>query len=286
MDTVLLQTMNTLSLGVTLMLVSMGLGVALSLMGVINLAHGEFLMLGAYTVYVANQIDFLPEYWFGLVIAPIVVGLIALVLEQSLIRFLYDRPLDTLLATWGVGIVIRELVALIFGAEQKALNGPFSGSLAFLGIKYPSHRVFMIIVGAAALAVFTIFFTRTSFGLRVRASIEVPDMAEAVGVNTRRIYTVAFALGAAIAGFAGALISPIYVTSPDMGLRWLVPAFLVVIIGGMGSVYGALIGGLLIAAFQAQLEYFVSISTAQLLVFVIAVVIVRMRPRGLLYVGV
>lgn len=285
MDTVVTQVMNTLSLGATLMLVGMGLGVILSLMGIINLAHGEFLMLGAYSVYLVDQVGALPNFWLGLVVAPLVVGAIALVVERGLIRYLYERPLDTLLATWGLGIVLREGVSLLFGAGEKSVRGPFTGSLDFLGITYPAYRVFLIGFSAVVLAVFVVLFTKTTFGLRVRATIERRHMAEAVGINTKRVNQATFALGAALAGLAGALISPIYVTSPGMGLGWLVPAFLVVIIGGMGSVYAAIAGGLVIAALQANLEYEFPLSTAQAIVFIAAILIVRLRPKGLLNVG-
>lgn len=285
MDTVLTQVMNTLSLASTLMLVGVGLGVILSLMGIINLAHGEFLMLGAYAVYLVDQVAIFPDFWIGLIVAPVAVGIIALFIERALIRYLYERPLDTLLATWGLGIVLREGVSLVFGAEEKSVRGPFTGSSDFLGITYPTYRVFLIGLSAAILTVFALVFTKTGFGLKVRATIEKRSMAEAVGINTKRINQATFALGAALAGLAGALISPVYVTSPEMGLGWLVPAFLVVIIGGMGSVYAAIAGGFVIAALQANLEYEFPLSTAQAIVFIAAILIVRLRPKGLLNVG-
>jgi branched-chain amino acid transport system permease protein/urea transport system permease protein len=268
-----------------LILVGMGLGVIFSLMGIINLAHGEFLMLGAYAVYLVNQVDAISSFWVGVAVAPIAVGLIALVIERVLIRYLYERPLETLLATWGLGIVLREGVSLIFGAGEKSVGGPLAGSSDFLGITYPTYRLFLIVASAVVLSVAVVAFTRTTFGLRIRATIERRTMAEAVGIDTRRMNQVTFALGAAIAGLAGALISPIYVASPNMGLTWLVPAFLVVILGGMGSVYGAVAGGLVIAILQANLEYSLSIATAQAIVFVAAIVIVRLRPRGILNFG-
>jgi urea transport system permease protein len=284
-ETVVTHVLNTASLGVTLVLVSIGLGVVLSLMGIINLAHGEFLMLGAYTVYLFNQIDGLPTFWAGLIAAPIVVGLLAVAIERGLIRYLYERPLDTLLATWGLGIILREGVALLFGADQKPLNAPFTGSVQILGVQYSSYRIFVMLVGVVVLGLFIAFFTRTGFGLRVRATIERPNMAAAVGINTKHVYAGAFALGAAIAGLAGALIAPIFVTAPGMGLRWLVPAFLVVIVGGMGSIYAAVVGGIAIALLQAVGEYYLSIGMAQVLVFLAAIVVVRLRPRGLLNVA-
>ena len=285
MDTVLIQLLSTLSLASILILVGMGLGVILSLMGIINLAQGEFLMLGAYSVYLVDQVNGLPDFWVGLIVAPVIVGVIALLVERGLIRYLYERPLDTLLATWGLGIVLREGVSLIFGPEEKSVRGPFTGSVTFLGVTYPTYRIFLIGISAVIVVGFVLLFMRTSFGLRVRATMERRSMAEAVGINTKRINAATFAIGAALAGLAGALISPIYVVSPEMGLSWLVPAFLVVIIGGMGSVYGAIAGGLVIAALQANLEYELPISTAQALVFIAAILIVRLRPRGLLNVG-
>jgi urea ABC transporter permease protein UrtB len=284
-DTVLLQLLNTLSLASILILIGMGLGVILSLMGIINLAQGEFVMLGAYSVYLVDQVSWLPDFWLGLIVAPVVVGVIALLVERGLIRFLYERPLDTLLATWGLGIVLREGVSLIFGPEEKSVRGAFTGSATFLGITYPTYRIVLIGISAVVVTGFVLLFVRTSFGLRVRATMERRPMAEAVGINTKRINAATFAIGGALAGIAGALISPIYVVSPEMGLSWLVPAFLVVIIGGMGSVYGAIAGGLLIAALQANLEYELPISTAQALVFIAAIIIVRLRPRGILNVG-
>ena len=282
MDTLVIQVLNTVSLAATLVLVGMGLGVILSLMGIINLAHGEFLMIGAYTVYVVNEQGWLPDYWGGLLLAPAVVAVLALILERGVIRRLYRRPLDTLLATFGLGIVLREGISILYGAEQKNVTGPFKGSVEILGTTYPSQRIFLIVVGAAVLTGFVLLYTRTMFGLRVRATIAQRDMAEAVGINTRRINQASFALGAAIAGFAGALIAPVFVAAPDMGLRWLVPAFLVVIVGGMGSIYAAVIGGIAIATLQATSEYFFSLSVAQVIVFAAAILVVRFRPRGLI----
>jgi urea ABC transporter permease protein UrtB len=281
-DTVVVQILNTASLAATLVLVGMGLGVILSLMGIINLAHGEFLMVGAYTVYLVDDAGWLPAYWGGLLLAPVVVAVLALVLERGVVRRLYRRPLDTLLATFGLGIVLREGVSILFGAEQKNVTGPFKGSVGILGVTYPSQRVFLIVAGAIVLTGFVLVYTRTMFGLRVRATISQRHMAEAIGINTRRINQVSFALGAAIAGFAGALIAPVFVASPDMGVRWIVPAFLVVIVGGMGSIYAAVVGGIAIATLQASSEYFYSLSVAQVIVFAAAILVVRFRPRGLI----
>ena len=279
MDDIVIQLLNTLSFIAIFGLIGVGLAVLLGLMGVINLAHGEFVMLGAYVTWWSNLT--FQNYWIGLILAVILVGLFSLVIERSLIRALYDRPMDTILATWGLGIVLREMAKLIFGKTHRMVESPFPGFVSFLGVEYSAYRLFIIITGIIVLFGVVIFFLRTDYGLRARAIMFNKEMASAMGVNTARVNQVMFAMGASLAALAGALICPLYVTYADMGMPWLVGSFFVVVLGGVGSIWGPMGGSLVYGGTQGITEYFMSSVASQIVVLLIAVVVVRLRPNGL-----
>lgn len=272
--------LNGASLASVLILVSLGLAVIFGLRGVINLAHGEFFMLGAYTVWVTEQLG-LPPFWAGFVLAPLVVAAFGWVIERGFIRFLYHRPIETLLGTWGVSIVLRELVRIVVGPEHRYATQPFTGELHFLGISYPLYRLLIILFTAIVVTAVVYLFTRTDFGLRVRATIQDRQMAEAVGINTARADQMVFVLGAALAGVAGAVMSPVVAINPNMGLDYFTRTFLVVIIGGIGSLFGVIGGGTLIGMFEAGLSAFLKPIVAQVIVLALAIALIRVRPQGI-----
>ena len=279
MDELLIQLLNILSFIAIFGLIGVGLAVLLSLMGVINLAHGEFVMLGAYVTWWSNLT--FHNYWIGLILAVISVGLFSLIIERSLIRGLYERPMETILATWGLGIVLREIAKLIFGKSYRIVEAPFPGFVSFWGIQYSAYRLFLILTGTIVLFGVVVFFLKTDYGLRARAIIFNKEMASALGVNTDRINQVMFAMGASLAALAGALICPIYVTYADMGMPWLVGSFFVVVIGGVGSIWGPIGGSVVYGGSQGITEFFMSVVASQIIVLLIAIAVVRLRPFGL-----
>lgn len=278
-NAVVIQALNGLSIGAILVLVALGLAIIFGLMGVINLAHGEFFMLGAYTV--VGVYALVPNFWVGLAVAPLAVGTLGLLVETTLIRRLYNRPLDTLLATWGLSIVFRQLVRLIMGPGHFNIANPIIGNVSFLGINYPIFRLFIIGVTVLVVALMAWFWLRTDLGLQCRAVITNRRMASAVGIDQRRISRLVFAAGAAAAGLAGAIMSPYVTINPEMGLDFLARSFLVVTLGGIGTLFGVLGGGVVIGGLEGLVSYHTPPVVAQITVLLLAVIMLRFRPRGL-----
>ena len=277
---VLTSVLNGVSLAAVLILISLGLAIIFGLRGVINLAHGEFFMLGAYTVWVTENAG-LPPFWAGFVLAPLVTALAGWIIERSFIQFLYRRPIETLLGTWGVSIVLRELVRIVIGPEHHYATQPITGQFELLGFSYPLYRIAIILFTAAVVALMVYLFAHTDFGLRVKATISDRGMAEAVGINTSRVDQMVFVLGAGLAGLAGAVMSPVVAINPNMGLDYFARTFLVVIIGGIGSMLGVLGGGTLIGMLEAGLSAFLKPIVAQVIVLVMAILVIRLRPQGI-----
>ena len=280
MDIFLTTIFNGISLSAVLILISLGLAIIFGLRGVINLAHGEFFMLGAYVVWLTDNMG-LPKFWTGFLVAPIFVAFIGWLIERGLIRFLYKRPLDTLLATWGVSIVLREIIRIVIGPEHRQTTKPIIGQFSFLGFTYPLYRIAIILFTIFVVGFLIYLLTRTDFGLKVKATIFDRKMAEAVGINTNWIDQSVFMLGASLAGLAGAVMSPVIAINPNMGLDYFSRTFLVVIIGGLGQVLGAVGGGILIGMFEAGLSSVLTPVVAQVIVLVLAIGFIRLRPQGL-----
>jgi branched-chain amino acid transport system permease protein/urea transport system permease protein len=280
MDSILITTLNGISLAAVLILISLGLAIIFGLRGVINLAHGEFFMLGAYAVWYTENIG-LPPFWIGFILAPLVTGLLGWLVERGFIRFLYHRPIETLLGTWGISIVLRELVRIVIGPEHRYATQPIVGQLQMFGFSYPLYRIAITLFTLVVVGLVGYLFTRTSFGLRVKATISDRAMAEALGINTGRIDQAVFVLGAALAGLAGAVMSPVIAINPNMGLDFFAQTFLVVIVGGLGQLFGVVGGGLLIGMLQAGFSAFLKPIVAQIIVLVLAIIAIRLRPQGL-----
>jgi urea ABC transporter permease protein UrtB len=274
--------LNGLTLISILMLVALGLAIVYGLMGVINMAHGEFVTIGAYTVAAVE--GFSGSYWLGLALSPVVGGIIGLAIEWTMIRHLYRRPIATILATWGLSLVLQQLLQLIFGAAPQRVEGPFQSSVALFGSSYPAYRLWLI---AAAVSILLGCFAAlrwTRFGLDIRTVIQDRDMAEALGINTRRVYGGAFAAGAAIAAVAGVLIAPLTVVIAQMGVNYLARSFFVVIVGGVGSIAGVAAGGSFVGGLETIFNYQVPYTVSQAFVLILAVIVVRFRPTGLVRV--
>lgn len=271
--------LNGLTLAAVLALVAIGLAIIFGLMKVINMAHGEMFILGSYTVVAVWEAT--DSVWLGIVLSPLVVGGIGWLLERTMIRRLYRRPLDTLVATWGVSIVIREGLKIVFGAGSRNLPFPFTGDVSIFGTRYPLYRIFLIALSILVMLGVLWLFARTDFGRKVSAVTQRRDMAMAMGINAERIDGVVFALGAALAGLAGAVMTPLITLNPEVGLFFLARSFLVVIVGGVGSLLGTAVGSGVIGLSQAGVSAFARPVIAQIALLVLAIVIIRVRPRGL-----
>lgn len=266
-----------------------GLAVIASLMGIFNLGHGEFVLLGAYTVFLFDNWGF--PTWYGMLLAPFVVAVFGLVIEAVVIRRLYTAPITAMLATYSIGLVIRETVRVLIGGQYYSIDGPLPGSFEIAGMHFSIWRSLIIVVTAIVMLCCYLFLTRSSIGLQIRGSLENPALARASGVSTKRLYSFTFAFGAALAGLAGALMVPLYSLSADLGVQFLVQAFLSVMLGGMGTFQGPIVGsavlGSMVPGFQWLREIpgvvdYVSPVFAEVLLFITALVFVKLRPQGLL----
>lgn len=256
-----------------------GLAIVFGLMGVINLAHGEFLMLGAYVALVVTEAT--SHFWLGLLIAPIAVALISLPIERVLMRRFYARPLETIVVTAGLAIVLQQLVNKAFGSEFRRIPSPLPGSFSLLGATFPRYRLLVIAVAfAVVLALWTIQ-RRTLLGLRARAVMQNPQLADGLGIDTGRAYQVTFAVGSALAGLAGALIAPTASVFPGMGTPFVISAFLVVLVGGLGSLGGMTTAAVLLGVTQSVLSGMVTPVAGLIGVVACSVIFMRILPEGL-----
>jgi branched-chain amino acid transport system permease protein/urea transport system permease protein len=280
MEAVLIFGLDTLNYVLAIALVALGLVIVFGLMRVINMAHGEFFLLGAYCVVTVHGLG--GSFWLGLCLAPIAVGLVGLVAEELVVRFVYRRFLDSILATWGLSLAIKQAVVLTFGPGSQQVALPIDGSVLILTSEYPIYRLFIMAMALLAIGFTYWLFLRTQFGLMARAATADRDMAAVLGIDTRRLDRLTFVYGAALAGFAGAVIAPIMSVDPHMGLGFLVPAFLAVLVGGAGHLGGALLGAGVIGGTDSATAAIWSPVVAQIVVFTMAVIVIRLFPGGLL----
>ncbi|MBI3367706.1 MAG: urea ABC transporter permease subunit UrtB [Burkholderiales bacterium] len=279
------------SLGSILLLVALGLAITYGLMGVINMAHGELMMIGAYATYVVQNL--FRQYFPGAFDAYIVVAipasfllsaLVGAVLERSVIRWLYGRPLETLLATWGISLMLQQLVRTIFGAQNVAVENPawMSGGVQVLpNLTLPYNRLAILAFAALVLIGMALLISKTRLGLFVRGVTQNRRMASCVGVNTARVDMYAFALGAGIAGLAGCALSQVGNVGPDLGQSYIVDSFMVVVLGGVGQLAGTVYAALGLGVLNKLLEGWAGAVLAKIMVLVFIVVFIQKRPQGL-----
>ena len=280
-----------LSLGSILLLVALGLAITYGLMGVINMAHGELMMIGAYTTYVVQNLfrSYLPGAFDAYVIAAIpaaflVSALVGAVLERGVIRFLYGRPLETLLATWGISLMLQQAVRSIFGAQNVPVENPswLSGGVqAMSNLVLPYNRICIIVFAMLVLGAVGFLIAKTRLGLFVRGVTQNRRMASCVGVDTARVDMMAFAFGAGIAGLAGCALSQIGNVGPDLGQSYIVDSFLVVVVGGVGQLAGTVLAALGLGVLNKFLEGIAGAVLAKIFVLVIIVVFIQRKPSGL-----
>ncbi|MCY4301332.1 MAG: hypothetical protein OXC68_06305 [Aestuariivita sp.] len=262
-----------------LMLVGLGLAIIYGLMGVINLSHGDFVTIGAFCLAIIQGLG--GSFWLALLIAPLIGALLGFLTEQAIIRFLYARPLATIMATWGLSLIIQQSLQLIFGAAPQKVFSPLTTSINLLGVNYPSYRVVMVALSIAIIVMAFVIIRKTKFGLDLRTIIQDRDMAEALGIDTKFVYSIAFSLGTALAAIAGVLLAPLTAVIAQMGINYLAKSFFVVIVGGAGSVPGVVAGSLFVGGTETLLNYIVPTTLSQALVLVFAIILVRVRPSGL-----
>jgi len=280
-----------LSLGSILLLAALGLAITYGVMGVINMAHGELLMIGAYATYAVQGLfrAYLPDYVDAYVLAAIPVAFFAaaavgILLERTVIRHLYGRPLETLLATWGLSLILIQAARVLFGAQNVELANPawMSGGIELMaGLVLPWNRIVIIGFSLAVLLLVWLLMNRTRLGMFVRAVTQNRPMAGCVGVPTARIDTLAFGLGAGIAGLGGVALSQIANVGPDMGQGYIVDSFMVVVLGGVGQLAGAVWAALGLGVFTKFLEGWAGAVIAKIVVLVFIIVFIQKRPQGL-----
>jgi urea transport system permease protein len=281
-----------LSLGSILLLVALGLAITYGLMGVINMAHGELMMIGAYATWLTQNAfrAWLPAGAFDFyVVAAIPLSFLAAaavgaVMERGVIRWLYGRPLETLLCTWGISLILMQSVRSLFGAQNVAVENPswLSGGLQVLpNLTLPYNRIAILVFAALVLAAMALLINRTRLGLFVRGVTQNRGMAACTGVNTARVDTYAFSLGAGIAGLAGCALSQVGNVGPDLGQGYIVDAFMVVVLGGVGQLAGTVYAGLGLGVINKLLEGWQGAVLAKIMVLVLIVVFIQKRPQGI-----
>ena len=285
------QIFSGISLGSILLLAALGLAITYGVMGVINMAHGELLMIGAYATYAVQGLfqRHLPRAldWYVVAAVPaafLSAALVGVVMERTVIRFLYKRPLETLLATWGVSLVLIQGARLVFGAQNVTVANPawMSGALEpAANVVLPWNRIVIVGFALAVLAAVLLFLRRTRLGLFVRAVTQNRPMASCVGVSTRAVDTLAFALGAGIAGLGGLALSQVANVGPDMGQAYIVDSFMVVVLGGVGQLAGAVGAALGLGIAAKFLEGWAGAVIAKIAVLVFVIVFIQKRPQGL-----
>jgi len=286
-----MQGFNGLSVFCVLLLMALGLAIIFGQMGVINMAHGEFLTVGAYTTYLVSvlTLKYLPElqpYYFFVAIALsfVIAGALGWLAEWALISKLYHRPLDTLLATWGLSLVMQQAFRSIFGAREVSATLPdwLMGSwMPTDTIDIPLNGLFVMALTLLLTTAIFVLMYRSRWGLQVRATVQNRVMARSVGINTKKVDRMTFALGCGVAGVAGAAFTTIGSTGPTSGSLYIVDTFLVVVFGGAASLFGTIASAFSIAQTQSMAEFFISGSMAKVLTLSAVILILMLRPQGL-----
>lgn len=263
-----------------LVLLVAGMAVIVGMMRVFNLCHGELVLLGAVVAYLSYT--WVGSVLLGILLAPLLVGLFGALLERSVVRRFYANPAGALLATFAVGFLIRAIVLARMTTQGAPVPAPLGGSFTVGDARLSVWRLVIIVVVLATIAGMFFLLQRTSLGLRVRATLDNKELAAATGISTDAMYTGTYAFGSALAGFAGAMIVPLQTLYPNLGLDNLIPMFIAVMVGGLGTLGGPLLGAVAIGAPTAILPTFMSSTFAQVLVIFAAIVFMRLRPGGLI----
>ncbi|MGH3939422.1 MAG: urea ABC transporter permease subunit UrtB [Pseudonocardiaceae bacterium] len=285
MEALLSQLFAGMSFGSVLLLAALGLALTFGQMGVINMAHGEFMMAGAYTVFMVQGViaDAGVSLLLAIPLGFLIGGGMGVVLEATLIRRMYSRPLDTLLVTWGVALVLQQLARDIFGAPNVDVRAPgwLSGSVDIGIAEVPAARLFILVLAVTTVLGLSLLLKMTSLGRRIRGVVQNRDLAETVGISTRSADRLTFFIGSGLAGIAGVALTLLGSTGPTLGTNYIVDAFLVVVAGGIGQLKGTVIAAFGLGLLHATFEYSTTASIAKVLVFAVIVVFLQIRPQGI-----
>ena len=272
-----------LSIGAVLLLAALGLTFTFGQMGVINMAHGEFIMVGAYTAYMLQSWAGKEAVIAALPVAFVVAGLFGVILERTLIRRFYGRPLDTLLLTWGVSLILQQLVRDLIDNRGVQVVAPdwLIGGADLGGIRIPYNRVYIFVLAAVCLVGIWFYMSKTPAGRRMRAVMQNRELAACSAVRTDRVDQITFFIGSGLAGVAGVALTLVGTVSPTLGTKYIVDAFLVVVVGGLGQLRGALIAAFALGLLNSYVEFWTDASLAKVIVFVAIVAFLQGRPQGM-----
>ena len=274
------QIINVLYGVAVLAMLAVGLAIVFGLLGVLNIAHGEFVMLGAYSAHFVDTM-----HWPFPAAFPIAVALSAalgFVVERWIIRPLYRRPFDTLVATWGVSLLMRKLTEALFGPQYYNVSIPVSGAITIFGASYPAYRLLIILISLTLIGVLTLWYLRSRAGDRVRAMVGNPELAQAVGISTRRLAAATFVLGVCLASFGGVLIAPVVPVEPFMGVDYALTEFFALVVGGLGSVAGLFAGAAIVGGLDSVVSALSDATDGYFAMLLVTILFLWLRPRGLI----
>jgi urea ABC transporter permease protein UrtB len=274
------QAINVLYAVSTLAVLALGLAVIFGLLGVLNIAHGEFVMIGAYCAYLIQSWQW--PYLVALPLALAICGVIGWAVEWIMIRPLYRRPFDTLVATWGLSLLLRKIAEGIFGLGFRSVAIPLPGTVDFLGTEYPIYRLVLIAISLAVVAALVIWYGSSRTGSRIRAMVSNPELAQAQGISVRQLAAGTFVAGTCLAGLGGVMIAPLAPVQPFMGLEYVLRAFFVLIVGGLGSVLGLFSGAAVIGGFDSVISAATTTTDGYFAVLLLAILFLWLRPRGII----
>ncbi len=280
MQLVLSQLVNGISGFAQLFLVAIGLVITFGMLDVVNMAHGELIMLGAYIGCVFVNILHMP-FGVSMIAAFLVTGVLGIAIEHFLIRKVYGKVAESLLVTFALTYIIQQIVRMIFGPENQNLEMPIKGSFHIGTVTVPYYDLFLVVMALVVLGATLILFYKTSYGMQLRAITQNRNMTQCLGINSGMIDKITFGYGCGLAGLAGVLIAPVSSVTPGMGTDYIVDSFLVVILGGLNSIIGSFFGAAVIQEAVSLMASFMSLVTAKLLIFVVIIVVIRFKPQGL-----
>lgn len=291
MDTYLLQIFNGISVSSILLLAALGLAITFGLMKIINMAHGEMIMIGAYVTYMVQNIfrafvgeRFLDLYFiFAIPLSFLITGFIGYLLEITIIKHLYGRALDSMLATWGLSLILQQLARSIFGAPNVDVKSPGwlnGGIVVYKNFQLPYKRLFIILLAALCIVGVYFFLFKSDSGRRIRAVMQNRSMAESLGINTRKVDSMTFAIGSGLAGIAGCALTLLGSIGPTLGTSYIVDTFMVVVLGGVGRIIGTVAGATAIGVGNTTFEYFTNASLGKVLVFLAVILFLQWKPQG------
>ncbi len=273
------QILNILFGVTTLAMIALGLAITFGMLGVLNLAHGEFVMMGAFCAFVVDRAG--APFLLAVPLALLVCGGVGLVVEMLLIRPLYRRPFDTLVATWGLSLLLRKLAEAGFGLGFNSVSVPLAGTTTLFGTDYPTYRLVLIVICIAIIGALFAWYGTSRAGLKIKAMVGNPDLARALGMPVKRLATTTFVVGSCLAGLAGVMVAPLVPVHPYLGLDYVIKSFFVLVVGGLGSVLGVVAGTGVIGGLDSVMSALFGSTQAYFTVLVVAILFLWLKPRGL-----